>query len=98
VEDSEIDYQQTTSEYNKKKLAEIDEKIFNKTQAHQVITTQVSETATNNRHTLLADLEKQLENLKLERRSLEAHQEQVDSWWTHAGQWRATVVQHEVFC
>ena len=41
-------------------------------------------------------MEKELEALKLERRGLEAHQEQVESWWRHIGQWSATVVQHEV--
>ena len=45
---------------------------------------------------MLTDLENELEALKLERRSLEAHQQQVESWWKHVGQWNATVVQHEV--
>lgn len=40
LEDDELDFQQTASDYNKKKIAVIDEKIFNKTQAHQVITSQ----------------------------------------------------------
>ena len=47
VNDSELDMQQTTSEYNKKKIADIDERIFNKTQARQVISSQRIDTTSN---------------------------------------------------
>ena len=41
IDDSDLlDIQNTQSEYNKKKIADIDERIFNKTQAHQVISSQ----------------------------------------------------------
>ncbi|XP_067945493.1 sorting nexin-25-like isoform X2 [Watersipora subatra] len=94
---NDIEIQQTASEYNKKKVADIDERIYNKTKAYQGISSQRLDAASHEKYTpVMHDLKREIDMLKLERRALEAHQEQVDSWWKHVGLWNATTVQYEL--
>lgn len=88
----------THSEFIRKKIKQIDDRIFNKNQALQVVTNSLGGAGgqSGNYKSIIADLEGELEQLKLERRSLEAHQEQADSWWQNIGKWSATIVSNEV--
>lgn len=93
VDEMEANNLPTHSEYIRLKLSAIDEKVFNKTQALQVL--QNSREAGNYTQ-IIIELKGELERLKLERHALEAHQEQTDTWWKNIGLWTASVLSPEV--
>ncbi|PSN49063.1 Sorting nexin-25 [Blattella germanica] len=71
------------SNYARKKLDQLEEKLNNKMQALK--------TSLKPDSKVLVVLEKEVEQLQGEKRQLEAHLSRTESWSEHLGQWRAVV-------
>lgn len=77
-----------------KRLEKLDEKILNKTQA---LTTLKNSTKIDVKlKKVQEDLEKEVENLQMERRQLGAYVERTELWWENQGKWKAHVSNAEI--
>ncbi|KAJ9596971.1 hypothetical protein L9F63_012001 [Diploptera punctata] len=79
------------SNYARKKLDQLQEKLNNKMQALQALRTSLKPDSK-----VLVVLEKEVEQLQGEKRQLEAHLTRTESWSEHLGQWRAVVQSAEL--
>ncbi|XP_071452813.1 sorting nexin-25 [Hetaerina americana] len=79
------------SNYARKKLDQLEERLNNKMQALQALRTSVKPESR-----VLGILEKEVEWLEGEKRQLEAHVSRTEAWGEHLGRWRATVQSAEI--
>ncbi|XP_046394040.1 sorting nexin-25 [Ischnura elegans] len=79
------------SNYARKKLDQLEERLNNKMQALQALRTSVKPESR-----VLGILEKEVEWLEGEKRQLEAHVSRTETWGEHLGRWRATVQSAEI--
>lgn len=74
------------STYAKNKLEQLQERLKNKKNAYEALKSAVKPDAQ-----VLTILEKEIDNLKNEKRALEAHLLRTETWTDNLGKWRATV-------
>lgn len=79
------------STYAKNKLEQLQERLKNKKNAYEALKGSVKPDSQ-----VLTILEKEIENLKNEKRQLEAHLLRTETWSEHLGKWRATVESVEI--
>lgn len=79
------------SNYAKKKLDQLQEKLNNKNQALQALRSSLKPDSR-----VLGILEKEVEWLQGEQRQLEAHLSRTETWGENLGKWRAVVQSAEV--
>ncbi|KAJ4442220.1 hypothetical protein ANN_12086 [Periplaneta americana] len=79
------------SNYARRKLDQLQEKLNNKMQALQALRTSLKPESR-----VLTVLEKEVEQLQGEKRQLEAHLTRTEAWGEHLGQWRAVVQSAEL--
>lgn len=79
------------STYAKNKLEQLQERLRNKKNAYEALKLSVKPDSQ-----VLAILEKEIENLKNERRQLESHLQRTETWTESLGKWRATVETVEI--
>lgn len=79
------------STYAKNKLEQIQERLKNKKNAYEALKQSVKPDSQ-----VLTILEKEIENLKNEKRQLEAHLLRTETWTENLGKWRATVESVEI--
>ena len=79
------------STYAKNKLEQLQERLKNKKNAYEALKVSVKPDSQ-----VLSILEKEIENLKNEKRQLEAHLLRTETWTENLGKWRATVESVEI--
>lgn len=79
------------STYAKNKLEQLQERLKNKKNAYEALKLSVKPDSQ-----VLTILEKEIENLKNEKRQLEAHLLRTETWTENLGKWRATVETVEI--
>lgn len=79
------------SSYAHRKLDEIQEKLYDKTQALEALRCNMKPD-----HSVLSRLENDVELLQGEKRQLEAHLMRTEAWTEHLGRWRAVVQSAEM--
>jgi sorting nexin-25 len=79
------------STYAKNKLEQLQERLKNKKNAFEALKSSVKPDSQ-----ILTILEKEIENLKNEKRQLEAHLLRTETWTENLGKWRATVESVEI--
>lgn len=79
------------STYAKNKLEQLQERLKNKKNAYEALKQSVKPDSQ-----VLTILEKEIENLKNEKRQLEAHLLRTETWTENLGKWRATVETVEI--
>lgn len=79
------------SNYARRKLDQLQEKLYNKMQALQALRTSLKPESK-----VLSILEKEVEWLQGEQRQLEAHLSRTEVWGENLGKWRAVVQSAEV--
>ncbi|KAL3879426.1 hypothetical protein ACJMK2_031724 [Sinanodonta woodiana] len=84
----------TQSYHAQQKLQQLDSKIQNKTQALEAI--RGSMKADPKMKKLEEEMEKEVENLHLERKNLGSHILRTQQWWENHGKWRAYIYDTEI--
>lgn len=77
-----------------KRLEKLDEKILNKTQALTTLKNSIKIDAKLKK--VQEDLEKEVENLQVERRQLGVYVERTELWWENQGKWKAHIYNAEI--